>query len=272
MLLKPSFQSDPRKSSRRAQDEIHTRLAFVALGAGIWWSAQPNGERGRDVTPPGSPRLDEPGTTEPHAVDPIARPVECGHPFFPEDPGASRRYRIAFEGSGPSAGIEGTLVFSLIDVRVDEGDRVATWEMTLAAEGAGESTVEIDRRCRPNAGAEEYWFGAPAVGGMVTFGPVGWRWPRELVAADVFGGDVTMTVMGRGTHVVHRTHTVEGVETRETRAGTFETTRVRITQQSDTGSSSEVVWVAPGIGMVRSEQPSGDLVAVMELIELHTGG
>ncbi len=126
-------------------------------------------------------------------------------------------------------------------------------------------------RCIPDVGAEEPWM-IPGIPGT-TFGGERWLWPLDLETGGTFDGVVELRLGTEGPALVtHRSYSVEEPEQMTVPAGTFEAWRVSYVDDSvlDGASSRSdgTVWVARGVGLVRSHTMDDGNETVWELIEV----
>jgi len=175
-----------------------------------------------------------------------------------------------FEVVGPGS-LRGRLDVQVVSVRHGAaGDVLTIRAGTTGASPRREVTVE--RTCDDVVGVEDPWFlpAYMAVGAMRPRERL-WRWPRELAPDAIVAGRVElgdseprMTLERRGV-VREREHIT-------TRAGAFDAWRVEVSEEGSFGArslrQSGTLWLADGVGMVRSTLGDGDARQSLELVAL----
>ncbi|MFK7989271.1 MAG: hypothetical protein AB8I08_24845 [Sandaracinaceae bacterium] len=247
-------------------------------------TAEPTARRHVDDAPEAreDPPSDDPAGDETEADSTV---VGCDHPLIAAESRHHRIYRWT------QSDIARTAELRIRPRRTRErtdGERVVTWAVRVQAEDddseLGEAVMET--RCVPSHDAEEPWFGIleRSLGLTLTDAPGRWRWPAELAEGlrfegtasfDPDGSDMQRPPDAVGPLVlrVTRHHVVERRERIEVPAGTFETWRVAYEENHAFGDRSEtgngVLWVAEGIGLVKSEAENA--AGVTQTIELIRG-
>jgi hypothetical protein len=211
--------------------------------------------------------------------------VGCDHPLIAAERGQWRRY------TWRQSTQERVAELRLRPRRTRElpsGEREVTWAVRVTAADDASQLAETDltTRCAPGQNAEEPWFGIleRSLGLRLTDDPGRWRWPAELSAGQRFEGTAHFDPRGSemrapddavGPQVlrVTRTHVVEGREPVEVPAGRFRAWKVVYEERHAFGERGEVgngaLWVAPGIGLVKSRaENSQGVVQILELAAL----
>lgn len=267
----PEPTSTPRASS--GSDEPTTEPA----------NPRPEGDEPTDEadSPDEAPSGEDPSNEE--AVESAV--VGCDHPLIAAEPRHRRVYRWT------QSDIARTAELRIRPRRTRErtdGERVVTWAVRVQAEDDDSELgeAEIETRCVPSHDAEEPWFGIleRSLGLTLTGASGRWRWPAELAEGMRFEGTASFDPEGSdmqrppdavGPLVlrVTRHHVVERRERIEVPAGTFEAWRVAYEENHAFGDRSEtgngVLWVAEGIGLVKSEAENA--AGVTQTIELMRG-
>jgi len=195
----------------------------------------------------------------------------CPHPFVPTEPGLWWRFIRSSDA--------GELAVELHVDTVEPAGAAVRVDWTARLDGRA---VSFSRRCTPGVDAEDPWFGYAPVGpGTAAVSPTTWRFPWELEDGAVFAGSTTMTVsvplagVGEVAATTHRRFRVTGREQVETEAGAFDAVRVDFEGSSTSGSllaqGSGSLWLAAGVGLVRSEERQGDHVVEQRLLAFGRG-
>lgn len=206
----------------------------------------------------------------------------CDNPFVPSAPGEWRRYTWQQSGLDQVAELR---VEAVAARELPTGQREIAWsvEITSAEDGSPLAREQITTRCTFGRGAEEPWFGILERSRGLTpiDSPERWRWPSHLSAHQTFegtaqfdptGADMRIPTGVRGPQIlrVTRRHTVEEREAVGVPAGRYRAWRVGYEEQHAFGPRGEqgsgTVWVAPGVGMVKSR--SENQAGVVQTIEL----
>lgn len=205
----------------------------------------------------------------------------CEHPFVPSAPGQWRRYSWRQSGESRAAELR---IEALRARELDDGEREITWQVAITAtdDQAELAREEMTTRCVPGRDAEEPWFGILERSQALT--PTSqprWRWPARLRAGAAFEGTATFDTASAAMRApddatgpqllrVTRSHTVGEREPIEVPAGSWRAWRVDYDERYAFGergeSGSGTVWVASGIGMVKSTAANSQ--GVSQTIEL----
>ena len=220
--------------------------------------------------------------TEEPAEEIAPAAASCEHPFIPSAPGQWRRYSWRQSGEARAAELR---IEALSARELDGGEREITWEVEITAT---DSQAELAReamttRCVPGRDAEEPWFGIleRSLALTMTRQPR-WRWPARLRAGATFEGTAAFDTQGAEMRApddatggpellrVTRSHTVGEREPIEVPAGSWRAWRVDYDERHAFGergeSGSGTVWVASGVGMVKSTAENSQ--GVSQTIEL----
>lgn len=216
------------------------------------------------------------------------RVVGCDHPFIAAELGQWRRYRWQESREDRAAELRlrprGTR-------QLPSGERVVTWAARVHAADDDSELAEatLTTRCVPGQDSEEPWFGIleRSLGLRLTDEPGRWRWPAELSEGQRFEGTAHFDPRGAEMRVpegasgpqtlrVTRRHVVEGRESVEVPAGRFHAWKVLYQERHAYGERGEegtgTLWVAPGIGLVKSRaENSRGVVQTLELTSMGGG-
>jgi hypothetical protein len=168
-------------------------------------------------------------------------------------------------------------------LQLESGEREIGWMVRVTATDDESQLGEarLVTRCVPGQDAQEPWFGIleRSLGLVLTEG--GWRWPAALRAGQRFEGTARFDprdsemrapdgVAGPQMLRVTRRHVVEGRETVEVPAGTYRAWKVVYEERQEFGPRGELgsgtLWVAPGIGLVKSRAENSQ--GIVQTIEL----
>ena len=255
--------------TRRAGVWIAAAAVCAALGTLLLAgkTARPEAA-GADVRPRrDATRVAPPSSPASVPVDGGVR-LDCAHPLVPSAVGALRRYRIL--GGSPTE--PGELSISLEHLRADGAELVSMWRIVVHAEGREPAGTRIETRCEPGVASEDPWSAlVPALTSLSVEGR--WRWPVVLEPGTTFGGTARLRVQSdpQTWLTIERRHRVEQRETTAVPAGTFDAWRVDVSEETRDAEGAETVrgtlWVAEGVGLVRSVTGAGRDQQVMELAE-----
>ena len=215
--------------------------------------------------------------------------VDCEHPFVPSAVASGRVYRWTQSDQARTA----RLILTAAGGREREGqDPQIRWRARVAAEDDDSQLGQavMYTACSPGVSAEEPWFGIleRSLGLDLAEGEDRWRWPVRLRTDLRFEGTARFDPSDsdmrpaegaeeEGVLRVTRRHVVREQEMVEVPAGSFEAWRVEYEETHEYGGHSEtgtgVLWVAPNVGMVKSEaENSQGVTQVIELLEFDNPG
>lgn len=271
---------DSRAAGRSAEERARS-LRQLAIGRpDVSVVEQPRPASGTDVAEP-----------EVEAAAPAGGPTSCENPFVPASLGQFRRYRWQQSDQERTA----ELYFRALSMREVEGrdgeadEAEVRWRVRVTAEDDDSELAEADMstRCRPGLDAEEPWFGIleRSLGLILTDDAGRWRWPAELRRGLRFGGAAVFDpresemrapddAVGPQVLRVTRQHVVEGQESIEVPAGRFRAWKITYEERHAFGERGETgsgtLWVAPDVGLVRSQSENSR--GVTQTIELVRAG
>lgn len=140
------------------------------------------------------------------------------------------------------------------------------WHVRVALSGLPRPLeVEFRRACAED-GLEEPWDTSDLMSPLIAVHERSWRWPSQLRTGMEFEGTAELEFAGRRGTVARR-HAVLSRSTVSVPAGTYETWAVEVTDTSNSTVRISEVWVAEGIGMVRTVQHLGAGDVTYELVE-----
>lgn len=265
-----------------AELEPTTPRDLRSARSGMREQAEPAGEESELVraNAPSEPVADVAEAAEAAEEAEPAAP-SCEHPFVPSAPGQWRRYSWRQSGESRAAELR---IEALRARELDHGEREITWQVEITATDnqAELAREEMTTRCVPGRDAEEPWFGIleRSLALTLTSQPR-WRWPARLRAGATFEGTAAFDTAGAEMRApddangpqllrVTRSHTVGERESIEVPAGSWRAWRVDYDERHAFGergeSGSGTVWVASGIGMVKSTAENSQ--GVSQTIEL----
>jgi len=216
-----------------------------------------------------SPHIASPHIASPHIASPhiatadadvaTATSAHCTSVLAGPEPGALYRYAVR---SPYATGQQ--LVLRLAQRDLDRGVRLDTWHFLVSSDDQPDLEGELPRHC-DGRGEAEFW-GPLGVPGLLDVTEPSWRWPAHLDVGDEFEGHVQSS-FGSDSTETERRHRVTARERVSVPAGDFDCLRVDFTESLD-GESTPAgsVWIAEGVGLVRSQRVLPDQTQTMELI------
>ncbi|MGE0786219.1 MAG: hypothetical protein AB7S26_11060 [Sandaracinaceae bacterium] len=262
---------------------------LIAANLAMREDPEPTGSGSRSaphVTPPSIDWIERDESRDPLEHDEAPRPDEdpvptvmaaaCDHPFIPTQQGQWRSYTWTQSDQEREA----TLRIEAGETRAVDGELSIGWTVRVVANDDDAELAEetLETRCASGEAAEEPWFGILERSlGLRLAGRRGrWRWPAALSAGQSFSGTArfdprraAMAVPDGTTEPdvlrVTRDHRVVGQESVEVPAGRFEAWRVDYEERQAFGEHGETgsgtVWVAEGVGLVRSQASNSENVS-----------
>ncbi|NOY92875.1 MAG: hypothetical protein GXP55_16950 [Deltaproteobacteria bacterium] len=245
--------------------------ALAALGLLAWALWPPDASSHRAATPrdglelAGSPSTHSATTSIPNQTGADAGEPTLGGPCASvlEGPGPGAVYHYAVQT--PQASQE--LVVRFLERDSEQGVTLNRWQTELRIGDHPALTGQLLRHCDAR-GEAEFW-GPLGIPGLAELSEPTWRWPAHLRLGEIFEGEVSLLVAGESPMATRRRHTVAARERVSVPAGDFDCWRVDMTEWLEgQATPAGSLWVAEGVGLVRSRRELRSETRTMELISV----
>ncbi len=245
--------------------------ALGALGLLAWALWAPDASSGRGAGPlPSLETTASPSTRSARGRSPSPTAADAGE-TTPAGPCAS-----VIEGAAPGAvyhyavqtpQASQDLVVRFLQRDMDQGVTLERWQTELRIGDHPALTGQLLRHCDAR-GEAEFW-GPLGIPGLADLSEPTWRWPPRLRVGEVFEGEVSLLLEGESPIATRRRHRVIARERVSVPAGDFDCWRVDITEWLEgQATPAGSVWVAEGVGLVRSRRELPSETRTMELISI----